>query len=109
MFPASNGMKIKRGDTILVIAGKDRGKTGKVIAVDKKQNLLKVSGLNVSKRHRRPQGAKVAGGITEIVMPLPAGKVMFMCSHCNKPVRLGQKITSAGNKERICKICKSTV
>jgi len=102
-------MKIKKGDTILVISGRDRGKTGKVTSASPDTYTIKVSGINISKKHLRPKSGSVAGGITEVAMPLSVNKVMFMCSHCNKPVRLGSKTTVAGNKERICRICKSTV
>ena len=102
-------MKIKKGDTILVISGRDRGKTGKVASVNPDNHTIKVSGINISKKHLRPKSGSAGGGITEIAMPLSANKVMFMCSHCNKPVRLGSKTVAAGNKERICRICKSTV
>ena len=102
-------MKIKKNDTILVIKGKERGKTGKVASVNLEDQTIKVSGINIAKKHIKSQGQKSAGGITEIVRPLALSKVMFVCGHCNKPTRLGMKITSAGNKERICKLCKSTV
>jgi large subunit ribosomal protein L24 len=102
-------MRIKKGDNVLVITGKNRGKTGKVVAVNPKLGTVKIAGVNVAKRHLKARRGQ-PGGITEIVVPLPASKVMFVCSHCgNKPVRLSYKITTAGSKERICRICKSTV
>jgi len=109
VFPASSEMKIKKSDTILVISGRDRGKTGKVVSANPDNYTIKVSGINISKKHSRPKSGSAGGGITEIVVPLSVNKVMFMCSHCNKPVRLGSKRTADGNKERICCICKSTV
>jgi len=102
-------MKIRKGDTVLIMQGRERGKTGKVASVNERTQMVKVSGINIAKKHMKPRGQKVAGGITEIVRPLPSSKVMFMCSHCNKPTRLGSQLTSVGNRERICKICKSTV
>lgn len=102
-------MKIKKGDTVLVIQGKERGKTGKVTAVDPTAQTIKLSGINIGKKHVKSRGNKVSGGIIEVAMPLAISKVMFICSHCNKPTRLGNQITSTGNKERICKLCKSTV
>ncbi len=102
-------MRIKKGDTILVVQGREKGKTGKVAAVDPTTSTIKVSGVNIGKKHLKPKGNRGGGGITEVAMPIPISKVMFMCSHCNKPVRLGSKVTSAGNKERVCKLCKSTV
>ncbi len=102
-------MKLRKGDTILVIKGKERGKTGKVVSVNPIAQAVKISGINIAKKHVKPRGQRVAGGVTEIVKPLPISKVMFMCSHCNKPTRLGSQLTSSGNRERICKLCKSTV
>ena len=101
-------MKIKKGDIVLIIKGKDRGKTGKITSVDPTNNKIKVSGINIVKRHVRASRGK-SGGIIESAAPIDASKVMFLCSHCNKPVRIGYKITKSGTKERICKICRSTV
>ena len=102
-------MKIKKGDNVLVITGKNRGKTGKVVTVDPVKGTVKIAGVNVMKRHLKARQGQ-PGGITEIVAPLPMSKVMFLCTHCgNKPVRLGYKISAANTKERICKVCKSTV
>lgn len=102
-------MKIRKGDTVLVIKGKERGKTGKVVSVDPMAQTVKISGINVAKKHVKPRGQRVAGGVIEIVKPVPVSKIMFMCTHCNKPTRLGSSLTSAGNRERICKLCKGTV
>ncbi|MFA5270221.1 MAG: 50S ribosomal protein L24 [Patescibacteria group bacterium] len=102
-------MKIKKGDTVLVIAGKNRGKTGKVVSVDSAKSTIKIAGVNIMKRHLKARRNQ-PGGITEIVAPLPVAKVMYLCSHCgNKPVRLGYKVSASNTKERICKVCKSTV
>ncbi|MEA1909431.1 MAG: 50S ribosomal protein L24 [Patescibacteria group bacterium] len=102
-------MKIKKGDTVLVIAGKDKGKTGKVISVNPKDSSVKISGINIGKKHIKPKGAKSGGGITEVIMPLAISKVMFMCKHCQKPARVGYNFTTSGDKERICKVCKSSI
>jgi len=102
-------MKIKKGDNVLVIKGKERGKVGKVAAVNSRTQTIKLIGINIGKKHIKSRDRQSGGGIVEIAMPLNPAKVMFMCSHCNKPVKLGYKITSSGDKERICKICKSTV
>lgn len=102
-------MKIKKGDNVLVIVGKNRGKTGKVVSVDSAKRTVKIAGVNVMKRHLRATQGK-PGGITEIIAPLPVSKVMYLCAHCgNKPVRLGYKTSASNTKERICKVCKSTL
>ena len=102
-------MKIKKGDTILVIKGKDRGKTGKVTSADHDNLTIKVSGINIVKKHLKAGRGK-SGGVIEMAAPLNVSKVMFMCSHCgDKPTKLGYKLTQSGKKERICKKCKCTV
>jgi len=102
-------MRIKKGDNVLVIAGKNRGKTGKVVSVDSAKESIKIAGINIMKRHLKARQGK-AGGITEIIAPMSVSKVMFICTHCgNKPVRLGYKVSATNTKERICKVCKSTV
>lgn len=102
-------MKIKKGDKVLVIKGKNRGKSGKVTFVDPKTHQIKISGINIAKRHMKPKQGK-SGGIVEIAMPMDISKVMYLCEHCgNKPVRIGYTIPKSGKKERICKLCKSTI
>ncbi|OGB74459.1 50S ribosomal protein L24 [candidate division Kazan bacterium RBG_13_50_9] len=104
-------MKIKKGDLVLVIKGKDRGKTGKVVSVNRAAGTVKIGGINVAKKHiRAGRGRGKSGGIVEVALPVDAAKVMFICPHCgNKPVKLGYKITKSGSKERICRVCRSTV
>ena len=102
-------MKIKKGDLVLVIKGKDRGKTGKVVSVDPDGLRVKVSGINLAKRHTKPRGNK-SGGIVETLVALDISKLMLICQPCgNKPVRIGYKLSSGGVKERICKVCKSAL
>jgi len=102
-------MNIRKGDLVLVIKGKDRGKTGKVTSVDPQSNKLKISGINIVKKHLKASQGK-SGGLVEMAAALDASKVMYLCPNCgNKPVRLGYKITKSGTKERICRVCKSTV
>ena len=105
-------MKIKKNDTVVVITGKNRGKSGKITSVDPTRSMVKIGGINIAKKHIRPgrgDGAKQTGGIVEVVMPLHSSKVMFSCSQCNKPTRLGYKISKSGSKERICRSCQATV
>lgn len=102
-------MKIKKGDLVLVIKGKDRGKTGKVVLVDPENLRAKVSGINVAKRHTKARGKK-SGGIVETLVALDVSKLMLICGPCgNKPVRIGYKLSPGGIKERICKVCKSAL
>lgn len=101
-------MNIKKGDKVLVIAGKDRGKTGLVVAADHIQGLIKVEGVGVYKRHLRRRGTRQAGGATEIIAPIPASKVMLLDPQSGKPTRVGRKLVD-GRKIRIAKVSGSLI
>ena len=93
-------MKIKNGDTVKVIAGKDVGVEGKVIDVDRKNGKVKVEGVNVVKKHTKPSVANQNGGIVEQEAFIDASNVMFV--HNGKPTRIGFKVEN-GKKVRIAK------
>ena len=102
-------LKIHKGDEVEVIAGKDRGKRGKVQEVDPNAMTVVVAGLNIAKRHRKPNPSKnEKGGIIEQPMPLAFGKVMVVCPHCGKATRVGRRVDE-DNKERVCKRCGETI
>jgi large subunit ribosomal protein L24 len=97
--------KIKRGDEVVVLAGRDRGKRGKVQEVHPRTAAVVVTGVNTAKRHTKANPNKnVKGGIVEQLVPLAASKVMLICPHCNKPARVGYRI-DGDTKERFCKNC----
>lgn len=98
-------MKIKKGDTVKVIAGKARGKTGKVLRVEPDKERVIVERLNMVKLHRKPS-QKNPQGTLEREAPIPVSNVMFFCSRCNEPVRLGIKRVE-GDRLRVCKKCGS--
>ena len=103
---------IKRNDTVLVIAGKDRGKTGVVRSVLPKKGRVVVDGVNMIKKHQRPsqsQGTMVPGGIVTREGPLHASNVMVVCSECGKPTRTGARVRQDGVKVRICKKCGADI
>ena len=103
---------IKRNDTVLVIAGKDRGKTGVVRSVLPKKDRVVVDGVNMIKKHQRPsqsQGTMVPGGIVTREGPLHASNVMVVCSECGKPTRTGARVRQDGVKVRICKKCGADI
>jgi large subunit ribosomal protein L24 len=103
---------IHRNDTVLVIAGKDRGKTGVVRTVLPKKGRVVVDGVNMIKKHQRPsqsQGQLVPGGIVTREGPLDASNVMVVCSECGKAVRTGARIRPDGVKVRICKRCGADI
>ncbi|OHA16145.1 MAG: 50S ribosomal protein L24 [Candidatus Tagabacteria bacterium RIFCSPLOWO2_01_FULL_42_9] len=109
-------MKIKKNDNVMVISGKDRGKSGKVIRIFPKSNSLVVEGINIRKKHSRSKKQGQKGQIIQKPMPLNASNVMLICPACNKPRRAGYKIFSAeggsasggeNKKIRVCKKCGS--
>lgn len=102
-------MKLRKGDNVLVIKGRSRGKQGVVMAVDPKSSQIKLEGLNVYKRHlRKASRPGVAGGITDKVLPMDAAKVMLVCANCHQPTRVGHKLVG-NKKERICKNCQAII
>ena len=98
-------MQIRKNDSIMVISGKERGKTGKVLRVNPKEDAVIIERINVVKRHTKPRGPQQAGGIIEKEASIPASNIMIMCDKCNAPVRIGQKILADGNKVRVCRRC----
>jgi large subunit ribosomal protein L24 len=98
-------VRIRKGDEVEVIAGKDRGKRGTVQEVDPTERRLTVAGVNIVKRHTKPNPQRnVKGGIIEQPAALDVSKVMLVCPHCGKPTRVGHKIEE-DDKSRVCKRC----
>jgi len=97
-------MKLKKGDTVAIIKGKDKGKTGNVLRVFGKENRVFVEGVNLKKRHRRPRKAGQKGEIITIPHPLHLANVMLICKHCGKKTRVGYRVSGA-QKFRLCKKC----
>lgn len=101
---------IRRNDNVQVMAGKDRGKTGRVLRVIADKNRLVVEGINFVKRHTRPNpGRGVKGGILEKEAALHASNVQLVCPECSKPTRVGHKVLEDGRKVRICRKCEGVV
>ncbi|HOK05957.1 MAG TPA: 50S ribosomal protein L24 [Syntrophales bacterium] len=98
-------MKLKKGDLVKVIAGKEKGKTGKIMKILREKDKVIVEKLNFVKRHQRPT-AKVKGGIVEKEGPIHVSNVAYMCNKCDAPVRIGFKVLEDGKKVRICRKCK---
>ncbi|MDP1721905.1 MAG: 50S ribosomal protein L24 [Candidatus Gottesmanbacteria bacterium] len=98
-------MKIRKGDTIIVTTGKDKGKKGKVEKTFPALGSVVVTGVNIYKRHKKKQGEKQAGGIIEITKPIAVSKVVLVCPKCNQPTRVGYLVVK-GEKERICRKCE---
>jgi len=107
-------MKIKRGDTVLVIAGDDKGKTGKVLKVFPDENRAIVEGINFIKRHTRQTQRVQQGGIIEKEGPIHISNLMLFCPKCSSPTKIAYKILEAegggkSTKVRICKRCGEIV
>lgn len=102
-------MKIRKGDEVLVIAGKDRGKKGKIRHVYNKKGRILVEGANFIKTHSRAGAQVRQGGLIEREAPLPASNVMLMCSHCKSPVRIGSKVLEDGRRARYCRSCNEVI
>ncbi len=100
-------MKIKKGDTVLIIRGKDRGKQGKVVKALPKENRIIVEGLNLVKKHVKPKRAGEKGRIIEISAPLDVSKVKLICPLCKQPTRVGYTFIN-DEKRRFCKKCKGS-
>lgn len=96
---------VKKGDTVLVITGKDAGKKGKVLSVEPKTGRVVVEGMNVVKRHTKPTQAAPQGGIVEKEAGVASSNVMLYCPKCNKPTRIGMKALDGGKFLRQCKNC----
>lgn len=99
------GLHIRKNDSIMVIAGKERGKTGKVLRVIPEKNTVLVERMNLVKRHARPRGPQQPGGIVEKEAPIHISNLMVMCDKCNAPVRTGSKVLPDGEKVRVCRRC----
>lgn len=97
--------KIKKGDTVQVISGKDKGTRGEVIQVIPKEEKVIVRGVNIVKRHQRPGGRMRQGGIVEKEAPIYWSKVMLVCPSCDKATRVGFRMLEDGSKVRYCKKC----
>ena len=97
-------MKLKVGDAVRVIAGKDKGTESKVARVIKKRNQVIVEGVATAKRHQRPQGQTMQGGIIDKDMPINASNVMIICPECG-PTRIGYRFDNDGRKYRVCRKC----
>ena len=99
-----NALKIKKGDTVQVITGKDRGRTGKVLHTVPAAGKVVIEGINGATKHVKPRNAQQQGGIIKQELPLAACKVMVVCPKCHKPTRIKTEIAD-GKKTRVCKHC----
>jgi len=101
-------MKLKKGDEVIVVAGKDKGRKGKIEKVFPKEREVLIPGMNIVKKHLKPRKEGEKGGVVEIAKPLNVSKVALLCPKCRKTTRVGYLITKH-TKERICKKCRQAI
>lgn len=97
-------MNIKKDDKVVVLSGKDKGKTGKVLSADPKNGKVIVEGVNVATKHQAPKKQGDEGGIIKTETPIYVSKVQLVCPKCGKPTRVAHKIAD-GKKSRVCLKC----
>ncbi len=102
-------MKIRKEDTVLVIAGKDKGKKGKVRFTHTKHERVLVEGVNLIKKHARATGQARQAGIIEREESINVSDVMLICSKCNRPTRIGSRLLEGGKRVRFCRHCQEVI
>jgi large subunit ribosomal protein L24 len=106
---AAKKLHVKKGDMVRVIAGKEKGKSGKIMAIFSDKGRVVVENLNMVKRHTRPSRANTEGGIIEKEAALSASNVLLLCGSCNQATRTGMRVLDDGSKVRFCKKCNEIV
>ncbi len=102
-------MKIRKDDTVVIIAGKDRGKKGKIRRALPSENKVIVEGLNMIKRHSRAGRAARQAGIIELEAPVHVSNVMLVCGKCGNPTRVSYRFLADGKRVRICNSCQEVI
>lgn len=97
--------RVKKNDTVMVTAGKEHGKIGKILRMLPEENRAIVERLNMVKRHTKPRGPQSPGGIVEKEASIHLSNLMPMCERCNAPVRVGTRVLQDGSKARFCRRC----
>ena len=100
---------LKKDDKVKVVAGKDKGKIGKVLKVNQKKNRVLIENINMIKRHSRPSAQNRQGGIVEREAAIHWSNVMLMCNKCMSPVRIKTQILEDGKKKRVCRKCDELI
>ncbi len=102
-------ISIKKGDTVLVVSGEDKGKTAKVKMVLPRRNRAVLERINIAKKHTKPSQKNAQGGIVELEKPVDCSNLMVYCPKCAKGVRVGIKILKDNTKARFCKKCRDII
>lgn len=103
------GFRVKKGDTAIVLSGKNKGKSGRVLSVLPSKERVIVEGLNIVKRHMKPDKRYKQGGIIEKEAPMHISNVMLICPKCSKPTRMSSALLESGKKLRRCKKCSEFI
>lgn len=102
-------MKLRKNDTVIITAGKDQGRQGKILEINRRPQKVVVAGANKYKRHIKPRDKKQAGQIIDRERPLPVANVALLCPKCQQPTRVGYKFNRENKKVRICNKCKEEI
>jgi len=104
-----NTSRIRKNDTVMVIAGREKGKTGKVLRVLRETNRVVIERLHMVKRHQKPRGPQNTGGVVEKEASIDLSNVMIMCDRCNAPARIGARPLDDGSRVRVCRRCGEAI
>jgi large subunit ribosomal protein L24 len=105
----SNKVHVKKGDNVLVLSGKDKGKKGKVLKVVPDKSMVLIEGVNMTTKHVKPRNRYQQGGLVHQESPIYSAKVMLVCERCGKPTKIGKNVLDNGDKLRICKKCNEII
>jgi len=100
---------VKKGDTVFILSGKDKGKKGKVLGVFPDNGSVLVEGTNINTKHKKPRSRYQQGGLIHQESPINSSKVMLVCERCGKPTRIHKLISENGDKSRICTKCNEII
>lgn len=103
------GLAIKKNDTVMVIAGKEKGKKGRIISIDLPKQKVIIERMNLIKKHLKPSKQNQQGGIIDKEAPIHVSNVMLICTKCGKPTRIGNKLLENDKKVRVCKKCQEVI
>ena len=107
--PRPNTSRIRKNDTVMVITGRERGKTGKVLRVLREKNRVVIERLHMVKRHQKPRGQQGQGGVVEKEASIDLSNIMIMCDRCNAPARIGGRRLEDGSSVRVCRRCGEAI
>lgn len=103
------GLGVRKEDTVNVITGKYKGRTGRVLAVNKAKGNILIEKINIIKKHMKPNKTYTQGGIIEKEAPISISNVMLLCPKCGKPTKIGATVAAGGAKHRTCKKCREVI